>query len=84
VKIVIEGVEFNKSDITQLYPAAMIPTGEGDELTPISLEWYESQDKSDIKAIKFGIFVHLRDKSVHPFFYETRESLEDALSKLLN
>ncbi len=82
MKIIIEDTEFDKKEITQLYPAAMIPTGEDNELTQISLEWYDTQEKSDIKAVKFGIFVYLKDKSIQPFFYDSREELNEALLKL--
>lgn len=80
--IEIEEQTFEMENITQLYPAAMIPTGESNELTQISLEWYDTQKKSDIVAEKFGIFIHLKDKSVHPFYYENRQKLENAIEKL--
>ncbi len=82
--IEIEGQEFEMENITQLYPAAMIPTGESNELTQISLEWYDTQEKSSIVAEKYGIFIHLADKSVHPFYYENRQKLENAIEKLSN
>ncbi len=78
-----EGQEFDSENIRQLYPAAMIPTGTGSELTQISLEWYDTES-GDIEAKKYGIFIHLADKSVHPFYYENREKLEDAIEKLAN
>jgi hypothetical protein len=83
VIVEFEGEEFEKDDITQLYPAAMIPTGHGKELTQISLEWYDTERK-DIVAVKYAIFVHLRDKSILPFYYENREKLEDGIKKLAN
>jgi hypothetical protein len=61
----------------------MIPTGTGAELTQISLEWYDSES-GDIEAKKYAIFIHLADKSVHNFFYEDREKLENAIEKLAN
>ena len=81
--ISFEKEEFEKDDITQLYPAAMIPTGVGKELTQISLEWYDTERK-DIEAVKYAIFVHFRDKSVLPFYYENREKLEKAIENLAN
>lgn len=81
--IEFEGQKFDMSEVKQLYPAAMIPTGSGNELTQISLEWYDTES-GDIKAKKYGIFIHLADKSVHPFYYESREKLENALEILAN
>jgi hypothetical protein len=83
VIIEFEGEKFEKDDIRQLYPAAMIPTGVADELTQISLEWYDTED-SGIEAKKWAIFIHLADKSVLPFYYQTREKLENAIEKLAN
>ena len=76
-----ENQKFEKEEIRQLYPAAMIPTGHGDELTQISLEWYDTED-SGIKAKKWAIFIHMSDKSVLPFYYPTREKLENAIEVL--
>ncbi len=81
--IEFEGQKFDMSEVKQMYPAAMIPTGAGAELTQISLEWYDNES-GDIEAKKYGIFIHLADKSVHPFYYENREKLEDAIEKLAN
>lgn len=82
MQIIIEDRTFNTADIRQLYPAAMIPSGYGDELTQISLEWYDTKEQDKIVAHKYGIFIHLNDKSVHPFYYENRELLEIAIDKL--
>lgn len=82
--IEFEGQKFDMSEVKQLYPAAMIPTGAGNnELTQISLEWYDTESGS-IEAKKYGIFIHLADKSIHPFYYENREKLEDAIEILSN
>jgi hypothetical protein len=81
--IKIEDHEFKKSDIQRLYPAAMIKTGYDDELTPISLEWIESQkDNSDVIVVKYAIFIHSFNGSITPFFYKDREELDLALDKL--
>ncbi|MCH9813080.1 MAG: phosphomannomutase [Epsilonproteobacteria bacterium] len=82
MKITIEDATFDTDDIRQLYPAAIIPSGYGDELTQISLEWYDTKDNDEIIAKKYGIFIHLSDKSVHPFYYENRDALEDAMQIL--
>lgn len=80
--ITIEDMTFELSKVRQLYPAAMIPSGYGEELTQISLEWYDTNNKQDIKAKRFGIFINLEDKSIHPFYYDTRELLEKAMLAL--
>ncbi len=81
--IKIEDREFKLADISQLYPSAMIKTGYEDELTPISLEWIDSQkDNPDVIVVKYAIFVHLKDKSVSSFFYKSKEELDRALEKL--
>jgi hypothetical protein len=81
--ITIEGKSFKLEDIAQLYPSAMIKTGFEDELTPISLEWVDSQkDNPDVIVVKYAIFVHTKDKAVSSFDYATREDLENALDLL--
>jgi hypothetical protein len=83
--IEIEGKSFKLEDIAQLYPSAMIKTGFEDELTPISLEWVESQkDNPEVVVVKYEIFVHTKDKSVVSFDYESREKLQIALDLLSN
>jgi hypothetical protein len=77
-----EDQKFDTDEIRQLYPAAMIPTGYKDELTQISLEWYDTEANGKVQAQKYGIFIHLSDKSVHSFFYKDRKELETALEKL--
>jgi len=79
-----ENQKFDTDDIKQLYPAAMIPTGYKDELTQISLEWYDTEAGGKVEAVKYGIFFHLSDKSVTSFFYRDRQELEIALEKLSN
>lgn len=69
-------------EVTQLYPAAMVKTGHGEETTQISLEWLDTQDPNKVEVVNYGIFFHLKDKSIHPFFYPDRETLEAAIEKL--
>jgi hypothetical protein len=81
--IEIEGKKFKLEEITRLYPSAMIKTGYEDELTPISLEWVESQkDNPEVVVVKYAIFVHTKDKSILSFDYATREDLQIALDLL--
>jgi len=81
--IKIEDREFKKENIQRLYPAAMIKSGYEDELTPISLEWMESQmDNKDVELVKYAIFVHEKNGAVTPFYYEDLPKLQEALDKL--
>ncbi len=74
-------------EISRIYPAAMVKTGEGDEVTQISLEWIETLKTDEVEIVNFAIFVHKKDKNILSFFYDTREELLkafDNLSKQLN
>ncbi|NEW61254.1 phosphomannomutase, partial [Sulfurovum sp. bin170] len=42
-KLTIEDKSFNLKDIKQLYPAALVKTGDGEETTEMSLEWIDSE-----------------------------------------
>ncbi len=80
----IQGQSFYKDKISRLYPAAIIKTGYGDEVTQISLEWIDEQIANDqkIDIVHYAIFVHLKDHSVSSFTYADRPSLEKALDEL--
>ncbi len=82
MEFVIKNRKFDMSDIARLYPAAMVKTGEGDELTQISLEWVDTLKNEEVEVAKYAIFLHLTDNSVVSFFYETRDALEIALEDL--
>ncbi len=74
--ITIEDIEFDPKDITQLYPAAVIKTGEGDETTQVSMEWVEKEGKDKVELVGYGIFVHLGEDDVHEFMYDTKEEMD--------
>ena len=79
----IEGESFDTSDITQLYPAAMIKTGYNEEVTQISLEWVDMQENNkDVTVVNYAIFIHLRDRSVASFPYHDRQALQKGLDAL--
>ncbi len=80
--ITIKNRTFDMEEVTQLYPAAMVKTGYADETTQISLEWLDDQDPAKVEVVNYGIFVHLKDKSIHPFFYPDRDALEEAIDAL--
>jgi len=77
--ITIETEKFDARDITQLYPAAVIKTGDGDETTQVSLAWVEKEGKGKVEIVGYGIFVHLGEDDVETFMYDTREEM-DAVS----
>ena len=80
--ITIKEKQFDTAKITQLYPAAIIKTGHGDETTQVSLEWLEVEAKGKVELEGFGIFIHLGDDEKHSFIYESREALDEAIGEL--
>ena len=80
--ITIKEKQFDTAKITQLYPAAIIKTGHGDETTQVSLEWLEVEAKGKVELEAFGIFVHLGDEKKYSFVYESREALDVAIGEL--
>jgi len=80
--ITIKEKQFDTGKITQLYPAAIVKTGHGDETTQVSLEWLEVEAKGKVELEGFGIFVHLDDKEKYSFVYESREALDEAIGEL--
>jgi len=77
--ITIENIEFDPKDIKQLYPAAVIRTGDGDETTQVSMQWIENEGKGKVDLVGYGIFVHLGEDDIHEFMYDTKEEM-DAVS----
>jgi len=84
--IKFEGKEFKKDDIIRLYPAAVIKTGYGDEITPISLEWVDEQlqEGKSVQIVHYAIFFHTKDGQISSFEYQNRDSLQEALDLLSN
>jgi len=80
--ITIKEKQFDTGNITQLYPAAIVKTGHGDETTQVSLEWLEVEAKGKVELEGFGIFIHLSDDKKYSFVYESREALDEAIGEL--
>ena len=78
----IQNQTFDMAKIARLYPAAMVSTGEGEELTQISLEWVDTLKNDEVQIQKYAIFIHMTNNSVASFFYETRKALDIALEDL--
>ncbi len=77
--IKIDDKEFDPKDITQLYPAAVIKTGEGDETTQVSMKWVENEGKDKVELVGYAIYVHLGEENIYEFIYDTKEEM-DAVS----
>ncbi len=80
--ITIEDKSFQSSDITQLYPAALVKTGYKDETTQVSLEWLEVESKGKVELQGYGIFIHVGKDEKFSFLYKNRELLDEAIAKL--
>jgi hypothetical protein len=82
VRFTIEKETFDMANVARLYPAAMVKTGEGEEMTQISLEWVDTLKNDEVEVAKYAIFIHTTDNAVHTFFYDDRDALEVALEEL--
>jgi len=80
--ITIEEKQFNTKEITQLYPAAVIKTGQGDETTQVSLEWIEVESKGKVEIVGYGLFVILKEEEKHSFIFDTKEEMDEAAGKI--
>lgn len=78
----IEDQTFEMKAVARLYPAAMVKTGEGSELTQISLEWVDTLAGDAVEVEKYAIFIHTTENAVHSFFYDDRAALDIALEDL--
>ncbi len=82
MKITIEDQTFDIHEISRLYPAAMVKTGNGDELTQISLEWVDTLKDEETEVVKYAIFIHTKNSAVSSFFYQNREDLQKTLDQI--
>ena len=80
--ITIQDKSIEKKDIKKLYPAALVKTGQGDEVTEISLEWIDTEGGSEVEIAGYGIFVMTKENEKLSFMYDTREDLEIAIEDL--
>jgi len=80
--IKIEDKEFESKNITRLYPAAVIKTGDGDEMTQISLEWIET-NKSKVEVVGYGLFVNIGKDVKYSFVYDTQEEMEALMCRVV-
>ena len=80
--IKIKDKEFNSKEITQLYPACIIKTGNNDETTQVSLEWIDVEAKGKVEIVAYGIFVILKEEHKHSFLFDTKEEMDIEISKI--
>jgi len=80
--ITIEEKQFDTKEITQLYPAAVIKTGQGDETTQVSLEWIEVESKGKVEIVGYGLFVILKEEEKYSFVFDTKEEMDEVVGKI--
>jgi len=80
--ITIEDKQFDTKEITQLYPAAVVKTGQGDETTQVSLEWIEVEAKGKVELVGYGLFVHIGEEDKHTFMFDTKEEMDTAVGRV--
>ena len=68
------------TDIARIYPAVIV--GIEGEITPVSLEWFDTLSKEKVKSIAFALFLHLKNGEVKEFRYAKRELLDAAMETL--
>jgi len=77
--ITIEDKEFDIKEITQVYPAAVVKTGNEDETTQVSLEWLDVEAKGKVEVVGFGIFIHVGEEERHTFMFDTKEEMDEEI-----
>lgn len=80
--IKIDEEEFDPKEITQLYPAAVIKTGNGDETTQVSMQWVEKEGKDKVDLVGYGIFIHLGKDDVRTFMYDTKAEMDEVAASI--
>ncbi len=80
--ITIEDKQFDTTKITQLYPAAVVKTGHGDETTQVSLEWLNVEGKGKVEVVGFGLFVNLGEEEKHSFVFDTKLEMDEAAGRI--
>ena len=80
--ITIQNKQFNTTNITQLYPAAVIKTGFEDETTQVSLEWLDIEAKGKVEVVGFGIFIHLGEDEKYTFMFDTKEEMDEEIGAI--
>jgi hypothetical protein len=84
-KLIIKDREILVDEISQIYPAAMVKTGEGSEVTQISLEWADThKDHPEVEIVNYALFIHTKDKETLEYYFNSREELNSFMENLAN
>lgn len=82
MELTIENTHIDTQEITNLYPIAIVKTGDANETTPISLEWLEHESKGRVVVAGFAIVVQYKNGEKKEFFYPSREQLDIAIESI--
>ncbi len=79
----IQGERIDLSDVSRLYPAAIIRYADG-TVTQISIEWYDETPSADVELLHYAICVHFKEEERAPALFpcEDRETLEEEIAAL--
>jgi len=80
--ITIKNKDFDTVKIKQLYPAAIVKTGYGDETTQVSLEWLDVETKDKVELVGYGIFLHLDEDEKHTFMFSTKYEMDVEIERI--
>ncbi|MDD5406231.1 MAG: phosphomannomutase [Sulfurovaceae bacterium] len=82
--LTIADTRLDTTHITNLYPVAIVETGEENETTHISLEWLETEGIGKVVVAGYAIVVSLQDGTKKDFFYHTKEELNKEIVSIQN
>ncbi len=80
--ITIDDEQYDAQEISQLYTAAVIKTGDGEETTQVSMAWVEKEGKGKVEIVGYGLFVHFGDEDKESFIYDTKEEMDAVAARI--
>jgi len=80
--ITIQDKTIDSKEIRKLYPAVLVKTGHEDEVTEISLEWFDTEGTNHVEVTGYGIFITTTDKRKLSFIFNTRKEMEEDIEKI--
>ena len=83
VTLTIKNETIDLNNVSQLYPAAIIKYADG-TVTPISLEWFETNANKNVNLLHYAICIHYKEDLKPPSFftYESRKELEEGMAEI--
>ena len=80
----IQNETVDLDNVSQLYPAVIIKYADG-TVTPISLEWFETNANQNVNLLHYAICIHFKEESRPPLFltYENRQKLEEGIADIV-